>query len=164
MNKKNYNKIVKLTNFFFNCLVKNKINLVKYCDFFYVLNAHPLNLKKYFFFKSSQYNFFFFFKLFTESVKNILYIFYRFLDKNYFYSININKKVDIIFFSHLINFSHLNNNDDFYFGNLPKLLNKSSITVLSNQTELSNSQLIQKKIIIKKILSYYRNMSVLKMN
>lgn len=157
MNKKNFNKIVNLTKFFFNYLINNKINLVRYCDFFYVLNAHPLNLKKYFFFKNKKYNFIFFFKLFTESMKNIIYIFYRFLDKNYFYSINNNKKVDVVFFSHLINSSHLNNNKDFYFGKLPKLLNKSSITVLNNQTELSDTRLIKnnnnKKNII--VLSKY---------
>jgi hypothetical protein len=156
MNKKNFNKIVEQTNFFFNYLINNKINIVKYCDFFYVLNAHPLNLKKYFFFKNKKYNFIFFFIVLIESIKNIIYIFYRFLDKNYFYSIN-NKKVDVVFFSHLINSSHLNNNKDFYFGKLPKLLNKSSITVLNNQTELSHSQLIKnnnnKKNII--VLSKY---------
>ena len=64
MNKKNFNKIVEQTNFFFNYLINNKINIVKYCDFFYVLNAHPLNLKKYFIFKNKKYNFIFFFKLF----------------------------------------------------------------------------------------------------
>ena len=157
MNKIFFNRTLELTRFFFNFSIKNNINLVKYCNFFYVLNAHPLNLKKYSLIKNSKYNFIFFFKLFIESGKNIIYVFFKFFHKNYFYSSSVNKKVDIIFFSHLVNSSHLNNGKDFYFGNLPKLLNKNSITVLNNETELTNFQLIKKynkkKIII--LLSKY---------
>ena len=53
------------------------------------------------------------------------------------------KKVDVIFFSHLVNSGHLKNNIDFYFGKLPKVLKKKSITVLNNETELTNYQVIK---------------------
>jgi len=144
MDKKNYNRILKLTKFFFIFLIKKKNSLIKYSNFFYILNTHPLNLEKYFIFKSEKYNYIFFFKLLIECFKNIIFVFSRFFYKNYFHSVNFNNNVDIIFFSHLVNSSHLNNTKDFYFGNLPKLLSKNSITVLNNETELANFQLIKK--------------------
>ena len=144
MDKKKFNIILKLKNFFFYYLKKKKINLIKYCNFFFILNTHPLNLEKYFIFRSKNYNFIFFLRLFIESVKNFFIIFARLFYKNYYHSFNTNKNVDIIFFSHLVNSGHLNNNKDFYFGNLPKLLEKKSITVLNNETELTNFQLIKK--------------------
>ena len=43
------------------------------------------------------------------------------------------QKVDVIFFYN-VNSGHLKNNIDFYFGKLPKVLKKKSITVLNNET------------------------------
>jgi len=46
--------------------------------------------------------------------------------------------VDVVFISHLININHLKDQDDFYFSNLPNILNRqgiSSMVILLNQTK-----------------------------
>jgi len=142
MQKKKFFYISNIIKLYFNILIKNKINLVNYCNFFYLLSAHPLQLKKYHILKNNNY-FHYFYKLTTLLIKNITGVFTRIFEKKFYYATS-NKKVDIIFFSHLVNSRHLENNIDFYFGDLPKIIKKNSITVLNNETELTNAKVIKR--------------------
>lgn len=72
-------------------------------------------------------------------------------------------RVDYLFVSHLIDASHINNDFDFYFGNTIKKidsLNYKSLTVILNQTKISNEVLKKqyllssRKVLFSKLLDF----------
>lgn len=164
-----YKKFIHITNvikLYFKILTKNKINLVNYCNFFFLLSAHPLQIEKYYILKSKSY-FNYIYKFIIEMIKNLINVFSKVFERNYFYATS-KKKVDVIFFSHLVNSGHLKNNIDFYFGKLPKVLKKKSITVLNNETELTNYRVIKNNktkrelIVLSNYIGIFNEFTILK--
>lgn len=159
----NISNVIKL---YHKILTRNKINLVNYCNFFFLLSAHPVQIEKYYILKSNNYlNYIY--KFTFEIVKNFYNIFSKIFERNYFYATS-KKKVDVIFFSHLVNSNHLKNNIDFYFGKLPKIFKKKSITVLNNETEFTNYQVLKNNktrrelIILSNYVGFFNEIKILK--
>lgn len=109
----------------------------------HIVKEHPILLNNYFSnikYENKEKNNF--------STKLFHYLKELFFEKKNFKLNDFQKKgCDIIIISHLINEKHLNNQEDFYFGNLEKKLNKKKLktfTVLRNFTEKSYTQLFNK--------------------
>ena len=109
----------------------------------HVIRANAIFLTRYENIFKSSFKFLFF--------SNLKFIFHTItqLTKSLFFSKNYhrNEKTTFLFISHLINESHIGNEDDFYFGNLPQLLRDeglNSAISLINHTPFDN-KLVQKK-------------------
>jgi hypothetical protein len=118
----------------------------------HVIREHPVFLKQY-------QNLFTSTKIkksnliYTDSIKKITKflissLLKSFNFKNFWHSTNnLKKKYDYIFVSHLLNEKQAGNNEDFYFGEIPTLLNnqgKTVLIVLINHTAVSNELLYNK--------------------
>lgn len=121
----------------------------------HVLKEHPVLLEQYLG-NNQKLNLYkndsFFFKIF-----NFFINFFK-EKKNYIISKNLKKKCDVLIISNLINKKFIENKDDFYFGNLEKILNSSglkTLIALRNFTEIRSDE-FKKKIDNKKIIFTHR--------
>ena len=127
---------------------KNSINILAIRQL-HLMRPHPVLLKEYYQSK----------KIIDTKIdgKNILTRIFNLmkdylLDSSEFYGDKIFKKketkqIKCLFLSHLINETHLKNKDDFYYGALPRYLEKKnyhSLLILRNLTN-QNSNLIYEK-------------------
>ena len=109
----------------------------------HVLKEHPVLLNNYF--KNNTYSNNERSNLILKIFKYLTHLFFK--EKNFKLTFSQKKRHDILILSNLINKSHLNNINDFYFGNLQSKLNSiglKTITILRNFTNEENSKLNQK--------------------
>jgi hypothetical protein len=130
-------------------LEKNKSIYRVAIPLLHVLKEHPFILKRYPFITGSKN---------IDSTHNTPPSFFSGL-RNFFYSLLAYKtpdisfknigtsKVDVVFVSHLVNASHLNLKNDFYFSDIPRYLKSegiNSLVVLINHTEEQSKNLSEK--------------------
>tara|TARA_Y100001970_G_scaffold23488_1_gene27650 strand:+ start:31116 stop:32630 length:1515 start_codon:yes stop_codon:yes gene_type:complete len=136
---KKRNRSINLKEYKLLCKACDKILLMKSSTketyaipFLHVIREHPFILKRYSNLFDKKNNF----SLFYNRIKNLvlvkLFLLNSLIKKNKFddnLSIT-NKKIDILFVSHLLNHSQIGSEKDFYFGNIPNDLKKNGYNSL----------------------------------
>tara|TARA_B100000035_G_scaffold315221_1_gene334516 strand:- start:2182 stop:3693 length:1512 start_codon:yes stop_codon:yes gene_type:complete len=108
----------------------------------HVLNEHPTNLIKYSFLWEERIAFKEYLR--KEIYFFVIYFFYSLIASILIYPFNKKKKnsalkTDIVFFSHIFKASQIDDEEDFYFGNIPYLLKQNNITsqiILQNHSRV----------------------------
>lgn len=156
MKTKNYKKLCRYCD---NILLSNKSTIFTHSiTSLHILKEHPVLLDNYF--ENINYH--------NRDKSNLNLKILSFLKnliletKNFKLSDYQKSGCDILIISHLINSKHLNNSNDFYFGDLEKRLNKKNIRTFSvyrNFTNKSYKELYPKlsknKILLSKITNFF---------
>lgn len=136
----------------------------------HIIREHPTILKRYSNIFNDGYNYENMFIFYKKILVNIVAWFVHFTSqrvKQEMYYMNIGalpEKIDILFVSHLINHSLVQEKEDFYYGDLPEKLAKKGLKVaivLINQTNKSSKDLAKRlphdsvaRIILEKNLDF----------
>lgn len=147
MNKTQFLLICQLTD---KLLTLEKVKTERVAiSFLHVIRAHPVFLSKYEFLFKNINSKFFFIQMTFSYVFNIWIQLLKSLYSSRILSNSLSlKKPTFIFVSHLINESHINEEYDFYFGDLPSKLDSNncfSIICMINHTSLSYDLLLKEK-------------------
>jgi len=119
----------------------------------HIVREHPILLRNYYDVvdTNNSWNFF------TNSLKKFIRYHLSFFKNiiqalnngsNYWYCLKpLSKKTDLIFVTHLVNEAHINESEDFYYGNLPQKMHEKGLTILVvyiNHTSKSEKFISQK--------------------